>query len=309
MPLLGAPHGEASVAQTAYRCTTNVALDRMRTVLPLSNVSPPSRVVRVVAPNPSPLTLDGTNSYLVLGAGEALAIDPGPLEPSHLAALETAAAERTCRIAAIAVTHGHADHFPGAAVLAERTGAPVYAHRAARFPHDRSVGDSESIAVRGATLRAYEAPGHAPDHLVFWFVPELALFAGDVILGRGTVAISPPEGDMRAYQATLRRLRIEFWAARAIYGGHGEPILEPRAKIDEYLAHRERREREIAAALALGDATLARLTARVYPGVTPSLQAVAGRQVLAYLIALEREGRVRTIRDATDGSARYALVA
>ena len=265
-----------------------------------------SRVHRVLAPTPSPMTLDGTNSYVVAGHGEALAIDPGPAQPEHIAAIVAAAGARDCRITAIAVTHGHPDHAPGAALLAELTGAPVYAHAEARFPHDYVLRDGETIALDGARIAAFDTPGHAPDHLVFWFAPEAALFAGDVILGRGTTLIAPPDGDMRVYQATLRRLRRDFARARVIYGGHGEPVHAPLEKIDEYLAHREARERQVVGLLESGARTVAELVAQIYPGLTPALTWGAELQVLAYLVALEREGRV--LRSGAAGEdAHYAI--
>ncbi len=266
-----------------------------------------SSVFRVVAPNPSPLTLEGTNSYVIYGDGEALVIDPGPADAGHVATLVAAAAKRACRIAAIAVTHGHSDHYPAAALLAERTGAPVYAHAAARFPRDRIVHDGEEVAVRGATLIAYETPGHAPDHLAFWFAAEEALFTGDVVLGRGTAVVAPPEGDMRAYRATLRRLRDELPSARTLFGGHGEPVFEPRAKIDAYIAHRETRERQIIAALAHGERTINELAGDIYRDVDPQLRSAAAAQMLAHLLALERDGRVRSTQAETPERTHYAL--
>jgi glyoxylase-like metal-dependent hydrolase (beta-lactamase superfamily II) len=267
-----------------------------------------SRVHRVLAPNPSPMTLEGTNSYLVLGDGEALAIDPGPVLPGHISALVAAAAARECRITAIAVTHGHPDHAPGAALLAELTGAPVYAHAAARFPHDRVLRDGETITVAGATVAAFDTPGHAPDHLAFWLAPEAALFAGDVILGRGTTLIAPPDGDMRVYQATLRRLKRDFARARVIYGGHGEQIPAPLEKFDEYLTHREARERQIVAVLERGESSVAEIVALLYPDLMPAMTWGAELQVLAYLVALEREGAVRRTREPGATTDRYALI-
>jgi glyoxylase-like metal-dependent hydrolase (beta-lactamase superfamily II) len=255
------------------------------------------RVTLVRAPNPSPMTLDGTNSYLFdAGGGHAYAIDPGPALPEHLEAIVRAAAERSLRISAIAVTHGHPDHAPGAAPLAQRTGAPVWAHPAARFGHERDAVEGSRITVPGSerTLAAIEAPGHAPDHLVFWSPEERSLFTGDVVVGRGTVIIAPPQGEMRAYQATLRRLRDEFPTATAIYGGHGETVTAPRAKLDEYIAHRIERERQLIDALAAGPATIPELTMRIYARSLPQLWPAAARQLSAYLIALEREGRVRS---------------
>ena len=252
-----------------------------------------ARIVRVVAPNPSPMTLEGTNSYLVVHTAAAIAIDPGPTIDSHIAALIAAAADNGAHIAAIAVTHGHPDHAPGAAALAARTGAPVYAHRNARFAHDRTLGDGERLDVDGVQLIALETPGHTDDHLAF-YAPGDALFTGDVVIGRGTVVIAPPSGDMRAYQATLRRLRDELPATRVIYGGHGDPVADPRAKLDEYIAHREARQRQIIDALGDGERTIPQLVAAIYRDVARMLWPAAARQVLAYLIALEREDRVRS---------------
>ncbi len=251
------------------------------------------RVVRIMAPNPSPMTLDGTNSYLVFGSDGAIVIDPGPDDPAHVEALTGAARSRDTTIAAIAVTHGHPDHAPGAALLGARTGAPVYAHTNARFPHDAVLRDADEIAVGDVRLHALDAPGHADDHLVFSLAAEAALFTGDVVVGRGTVVVAPPRGDMRAYQATLRRLRDEFPGARVLYGGHGEIVTDPRAKLDEYIAHREARERQLLAALGAQQRTIPELVAMLYRDVSPVLWPAAARQVLAYLIALEREGTVR----------------
>ncbi|HMD03576.1 MAG TPA: MBL fold metallo-hydrolase, partial [Candidatus Baltobacteraceae bacterium] len=220
-------------------------------------------------------------------------IDPGPANAAHLGAIERAAGERRLAIAAIAVTHGHPDHAPGAAPLAARTRAPVYAHRAARFAHDRVLTDDALLEAGDSRLRALEAPGHARDHLVFFWEVESALFTGDVVVGRGTVVVAPPHGDMRAYQATLARLRREFANARRIYGGHGPPVDDPAAKLDEYLAHRIAREEEILGALSGGERTIPELVAHVYRDVSIALWPAAARQVLAHLIALEREGRVR----------------
>jgi glyoxylase-like metal-dependent hydrolase (beta-lactamase superfamily II) len=251
-----------------------------------------NRVVRVLAPNPSPMTLEGTNSYLVFGGREAIAIDPGPADPAHLDALVATAAERGATIAAIAVTHGHPDHAPGAAPLRERTGAPVYAHALARFAHDVTSADGDRIVAGDAALRVIEAPGHAREHLVFAFDDDASVFTGDVIVGRGTIVIAPPGGDMRDYQATLARLRRECERTRVIYGGHGAAIETPLAKIDEYIAHRLKREREILDLLGGGERTIPALVEAIYWDVPRPLWPAAARQVFAYLIALERERRV-----------------
>ncbi len=256
-----------------------------------------SRVVRVLAPNPSPMTLEGTNSYLIFAGARAIAIDPGPPIAAHVDALLAAAHARAATIAAIAVTHGHPDHAPAAAMLHARTGAPVYGHARATFRVDRAVGEGDRIDISDAigtlaTLGVIDAPGHARDHLVFTFDAEAALFTGDVVIGRGTIVIAPPHGDMRAYQGTLERLRREHANARSIYGGHGDAIADPLAKLDEYIAHRTRREAELLAALGAGERTIPELVRAIYAGISPVLWPAAARQLLAYLIALEREERV-----------------
>jgi glyoxylase-like metal-dependent hydrolase (beta-lactamase superfamily II) len=251
-----------------------------------------NRVVRVLAPNPSPMTLEGTNSYVILGGSEAIAIDPGPADPAHIDAIVAAAARHGAKIAAIAVTHGHPDHAPGAAPLHARTGAPVYAHALARFPHDVTSAEGDLIVAGNAALRVIEAPGHAREHLIFAFDDDASIFTGDVVVGRGTIVIAPPGGDMRDYQETLERLRRECANVRVIYGGHGAPIDAPLAKIDEYIAHRISRERELLELLTGGERTIPEIVESIYWDVPKALWPAAARQVFAYLIALERERRV-----------------
>lgn len=252
------------------------------------------RVARLRANNPSPLTLDGTNGYVVrTGPRTLVAIDPGPIDDRQRDAFLAAAREGGATYAAILVTHGHPDHYPGAAPLAAATGAPVYAHPAARFPHDRPLADGERLALGDASFTVLHGPGHAIDHLVFVLDDERALFTGDVVLGTGTVVVAPPSGDMRTYQRTLHRLRDEYGDANAIYGGHGPEVRDVRAKLDEYIAHREARERAIVDGLGTDGATIPAIVERVYDAVDRRLWPAAARQVLAHLIALESEGRVR----------------
>ena len=257
-----------------------------------------ARVVRIRARNPSPMTLEGTNTYLIdVGGGAAAVVDPGPLDPEHVDIIvETARRERQ-HISGILVTHGHPDHAPAAALLRERTTAPVYAHPDARFAFDHALGDDARVSMGGAVaIRSMHAPGHAVDHLVFWLEDDGALFSGDVVVGRGTVVVAPPGGDMRRYQTTLARLRKNYSHANVILGGHGPRIDDARAKLNEYIAHRAAREREIVTALmSIGPTTIPHIVARVYAGTPPVLWPVAARQVLAYLDALQREGSVVTM--------------
>jgi glyoxylase-like metal-dependent hydrolase (beta-lactamase superfamily II) len=246
------------------------------------------------APNPSPMTLEGTNGYvLAVGPGTLVAIDPGIEDHAHIAAFVAAARDTRAQYAAILVTHGHPDHAPGAVALSRETGAPVLAHPAATFPHDRTLEDGAKLAFEDDTITVLHTPGHARDHLVFWLENERALFTGDVVIGRGTVVIAPPSGDMRAYQATLARLLATYGdLALTIYGGHGPVIRDPRAKLREYIAHREAREEQIVELLHEHPATIPELVGEIYHDVDRGLWPAAARQVLAYLIALGREGRV-----------------
>ncbi|MBV8373011.1 MAG: MBL fold metallo-hydrolase [Candidatus Eremiobacteraeota bacterium] len=255
-------------------------------------------VTLVRAPNPSAMTLSGTNSYVVdCGKGEALVIDPGPPIARHVETLVDVARAQALTIRAIAVTHGHPDHAPAAAMLATVCGAPVYAHPASAVPHDCDLELEGNLHVGDVALHTIDAPGHTFDHVVFYLPNVRALFTGDVILGEGSVVIAPPHGAMRPYQHTLQRLAGEFGSARTIYGGHGPVVTGARAKIAEYIAHRRAREIELIDALALhGTQTIPELVLWVYGDDRPELLPAMARQMLAHLIALEGEGRVTAQR-------------
>ncbi len=267
------------------------------------------RVWRLRAPNPGPMTLTGTNSYLIGAEAERIALDPGPLIESHLQGLVAHAQAQNARISLIVVTHGHPDHFPGAARLAELTGAPVAAWSGATFPHSRNLADGERVGLADAHLVAIFTPGHAADHLCFFLEEEAALFTGDNILGTGTTVVAPPKGDMAHYLASLRLLQSGWSQAQVIYGGHGPQITAPRAKIEEYLTHRQARQDQLLAALATGAHTVPQLVERIYQDVDRRLWPAAARQVLAYLIMLEREGRLRaTDLQSAQVEAEYAAL-
>jgi glyoxylase-like metal-dependent hydrolase (beta-lactamase superfamily II) len=243
-------------------------------------------VTLVRAPNPSAMTLSGTNSYLLdCGGGEALIIDPGPAIDRHIVALSEAAASRRLTIRAIAVTHGHPDHASGAPALAAATGAVIYMHFNLPLNGKWQVGQ--------ISLNVIDAPGHTFDHVIFYLPDERSLFTGDTILGEGTSVIAPPDGAMRPYQRTLARLADEFPDARTIYGGHGPIVTDARAKIAEYIEHRRMREAQILDALRDGPRTIPEIVRRVYGHERSVLWPAMARQILAHLIALEAEGRVK----------------
>lgn len=245
-------------------------------------MSRPPRIQRLLAPNPGVYTLEGTNTWIV-GEAPSLVIDPGPDHDGHLADVLRAAG----RIAAVLVTHGHEDHAPGAPLLAEAAGAPLFA-----FHPDgggERLRDGQGFDGGGATLTAVHTPGHSPDHVVFHDADHGSLFTGDAVLGRGTSVIDPPEGDLAAYLRSLRRMRD--LAPRAIYPGHGPVVFDAVGKLDEYVAHRAEREQQVLAALADGLGTIDELIERIYAEYPPDVRPLAARSVLAHLAKLEAEGR------------------
>jgi glyoxylase-like metal-dependent hydrolase (beta-lactamase superfamily II) len=250
-------------------------------------------VTLVRAPNPSAMTLQGTNSYVIdCGSGHALVIDPGPAIEEHVEALIAAAAQAGLTIRTIALTHGHPDHAAGAPLLAAATGAALYAHAAGKIARDADLPLEGALRAGEIAVRTMDAPGHTFDHAIFYLERERALFTGDVILGEGTTVIAPPGGAMRPYQRTLQRLADEFGDARVIYGGHGPVVADPRAKIAEYIAHRQMREGQILDALRERPMTIPDLVRRIYSPQRQVLWPAMARQILAHLIALENEGRV-----------------
>jgi glyoxylase-like metal-dependent hydrolase (beta-lactamase superfamily II) len=240
-------------------------------------------VFRVLAPNPGPFTLEGTNTWVV-GWGPSAVIDPGPDDEGHVRAVAGVAG----KVGAILVTHGHPDHAPGAPLLAELTDAPVYAAQ----PQSRQtrLRDDQVLEVGGATLRAVRTPGHATDHVAFFDASEGTLFTGDAVLGRGTTVVNPPDGDLVAYLRSLRRM--QELAPRTIFPGHGPTVFDGKTKLEEYVAHRAMREQQVIDAIAAGHRSIDEMVPVIYAEYPKELHELAARQVLAQLQKLEREGRV-----------------
>jgi glyoxylase-like metal-dependent hydrolase (beta-lactamase superfamily II) len=255
-----------------------------------------TRVTRVVASNPGPFTLEGTNTWIV-GADPSLVVDPGPEDEAHIERV----AEQAGRVAAILVTHHHPDHVQAAAMLAERTRAPVMAF----LPWDgeAALTDGDELRGGGVTLQALHTPGHSSDHVVFFDPVERGLFTGDAVLGWGTSVVDPTDGDLAAYLRSLQRM-LELRPAM-IYPGHGPVVESAEDKVRSYLSHRAERERQVLDGLAGGPKSPEELVPGIYQDYPVEMHPVAARSVLAHLLKLEAEGRVR--RDGRE-EARFRLV-
>ncbi|MCA1831977.1 MAG: MBL fold metallo-hydrolase [Actinomycetota bacterium] len=243
------------------------------------------RVRVVLAPNPSPMTLEGTNTYVV-GDRHVLVIDPGPAKDGHLEAVRDAVGDAS--VTAILLTHKHHDHAEDAALFAETFDAQVVGFSR---PAQVLVDDGARVGGHDQFLYAIHTPGHAADHLCFVLESEKVLFSGDHVLGRGTTVIAWPDGDLRAYMASLERLRhVDI---ERIFPGHGPVVENPMPVIEEYIAHRKMRERQILDALNDRPGTPAELVRRIYTDVDPVLYPVAEMSVRAHLDKLAWEGSAR----------------
>ncbi len=250
-------------------------------------------VTRVLAPNPSPMTLDGTNTYVVgaPGSGQALVVDPGPDDAEHLAAVEAALTARGARCVAVLVTHHHGDHAEAALPWGRRFDAPVAAATpAVAGPDGRLLEPGERLRLAGTSVDVVPTPGHTADHLAFR-LESGAVLVGDHVLGRGTSVVTYPEGDVVAYLESLRR--VHALGPAALYCGHGPELTEdPGAVLDFYLAHRAYREQQLLAALQQGPATVDELVASIYAEVPRTVWPAAAQSTRATLAKVVAEGRV-----------------
>ncbi len=235
-----------------------------------------SRATAVLAPNASWMTLDGTNSWLLVepGSDSAVLVDPGPDDPVHLAALVQTAQDFDSRIDLILLTHGHADHSAGARSLHDLTGAPVRALDPAQRLGDEGLGDGQVVTVGGLEVSVVATPGHTADSLTFLLPADGALLTGDTVLGRGSAVIAHPDGHLGAYLASLARLAelAGHTGAEWVLPGHGPANPDPAGLLADYVEHRRERLALVSAAMAAGTTEPDALLAVVYPEVPPALR-------------------------------------
>ena len=266
---------------------------------------------RVLAPNPSPMTYRGTNTYL-LGGKDIAVIDPGPLNEAHLDAI-LEALKPNQRISHILVTHTHRDHSPLAAPLSARTGAPILAFGGPQtgrsavmsnlarqgfagggegidsdFRPDIELADGERIATECWELEAIHTPGHLGNHIALAWGGTC--FTADHVMGWASSLVSPPDGDLTDFMAACQCLRARDWSV--FHPGHGAPIASPAERLDWLISHRLEREAQILDALAYGPATVQQLAQRIYTDTPKALLPAAERNVFAHLVDLTGRSRV-----------------
>ncbi|MEX0349592.1 MAG: MBL fold metallo-hydrolase [Paracoccaceae bacterium] len=269
---------------------------------------------RVLAPNPSPMTYRGTNTYLI-GQSDLAVIDPGPLSDVHLDAI-LAAVQPEQRISHIIVTHSHLDHSPLARPLSERTGAPVYGFggpEAGRSPvmtelakaglagggegidhgfrPDIEVADGEVLSGPDWALEVIHTPGHLGNHIALGWGD--ICFTADHVMGWASSLVSPPDGDLTDFMASCARLRARDWSV--FHPGHGAPVTDPAGRLDWLITHREGREAAILDTLAKAPATARRIAEQVYTDTPPALLPAAERNVFAHLVDLMGKEQVDPI--------------
>ena len=259
-------------------------------------------VARVLAPNPSAFTNTGTQTHIV-GTKDLAVIDPGPNDIRHVGALLRAIGDRP--VTAIVITHTHRDHSPASRALKAATGAPIIGCAAlaledlgpradasfdADYVPDRVLADGESVSGTGWTLTAVATPGHTSNHLCFALPEANALFSGDHVMGWSTTIVSPPDGDMAAYMASLDKLMQRD--DRIYYPAHGDPVENPRRLVRGMMGHRKQREGQILRLLRAEPQAIPAMVERMYVGIDPRLFPAAERSVLAHLIDLRDRGVV-----------------
>ena len=250
-----------------------------------------TRALRLLAPNPGPMTLDGTNTWVLREPGEdaCVVVDPGPLDEGHLARIVEHGP-----VQLIVLTHGHLDHSEGAARLHELTGAPVLARDPAWCIDVEPLEPGRATPATDVEWLTVLTPGHSSDSVCLVLTADRALLTGDTVLGRGTTVVAHPDGRLGAYLDSLQRLRdLADADIDVLLPGHGPVLDSPTTVIDYYLRHRQERLDQVRAALAAGDEDAPAVVRRVYADVDPVLWPAAELSVRAQLdyLAAEQNGR------------------
>jgi glyoxylase-like metal-dependent hydrolase (beta-lactamase superfamily II) len=237
----------------------------------------------VLAPNPGPMTLDGTNTWILASpdGGRSIVIDPGPLDEGHLGDVADASGD----VSVVLLTHGHADHSAGARAFAERVGCGVRALDPTFRYGDEGLHDGDVVEVDGLEIRVVGTPGHTSDSLSFVVSADRAVLTGDTVLGRGTTVVAHPDGKLGAYLGSLRRLRdlAERHEVESIWPGHGPVLDRALPAVDHYLAHRAERLDQVREALAAGAVEPMDVVRAVYADVDQRLWPAAELSVRAQL--------------------------
>lgn len=249
-----------------------------------------SRLVRrLTQDNPGLMTGPGTNTYLV-GTETVFIVDPGEDRDDHGENLVRSVGQ--ARVAGIAPTHAHPDHWPLAPRLAEALGASTFGWRGCNgYSPDRRLEDGEILDFGGFSLVALHTPGHSSDHLCYFLREERALFSGDHVMGWSTTVIARPDGSLAGYLASLERLL--HWDIARIYPAHGDPVDDAACRIRELISHRHMRTEQVRDALRSGHDTVPLMVERIYTGVDPRLHPAAQQSVMAHLEALIESGEVK----------------
>ena len=272
------------------------------TIIPGELVRVHPRVQRLTAPNPGMMTGPGTNAYIIGDAdsdkGDLALIDPGPEIAAHAELLIQHTGKR---LRWIFCTHTHQDHSPSSRAVAKATGAQIFGfgkvpddgRQDTEFKPDRALTNDDVVDCGAFKIRAVHTPGHASNHLCYLLEGAGLLFTGDHVMQGSTVVISPPDGDMYEYFASLNKL--SDYAITAFAPGHGHVIEAPREEVTKIIAHRLKREQKVVDALTkapVKTATLDDLVPVVYDDVSPKLHVPARRSLHAHLLKLARDGRV-----------------
>ena len=298
-----------------------------------SSFNPPSGISediypnlkRIIAPNPSPMTFWGTNTY-ILGTNELAIIDPGPAVQSHFDAIMSSL-NNNQSISHILITHSHIDHSPLAKKLSERTSAPILAFGESSagksaimtnlknldggegidydFKPDVTLNDNQILKNKEWCIKSLHTPGHMGNHLCFSWEGENILFSGDLVMGWATSMVSPPDGDLTDFMNSIKSLQLRS-PDKLFFPGHGAPIENPSLRLQELYEHRKKREGEILSALETGLATISEITESVYADLDKRLIIAAKRNVLAHLIDLTSR-RICVVSEEITTNSRFTL--